>query len=402
MNTNILDELTVVADTKIVYFIMDGLSGLPMKEGGKTELQAARIPNLDNLAARSICGLIDPVMPGVTPGSGPAHLALFGYDPIEHNIGRGVLSALGVDFKLTSRDVAARLNFATADKNGTITDRRAGRISTEENERLCEVLRKGIRLSGGVEFFLQTESEHRALLVLRGDGLGGEVNDTDPQKEGLKPIAAEGRDAPSKKTAAAVSEFVSRVREILKDEKKANVILARGFAKHVPPKSMHERFKLNPLAVAVYPMYRGLARLVGMDVAEVAGDLKEQVKILKDNFARHDFFYFHVKKTDSYGEDGNFEAKVHIIEEVDAIMPEVLSLKPDVIVVTGDHSTPSKLKSHSWHPVPVLLWSEYCRQDEVTRFDEISCIRGGLGRMPSLHLMGVTLANARRLVKYGA
>jgi 2,3-bisphosphoglycerate-independent phosphoglycerate mutase len=402
MNTNILDELTVVADTKIVYFIMDGLSGLPMKEGGKTELQAARIPNLDNLAARSICGLIDPVMPGVTPGSGPAHLALFGYDPIEHNIGRGVLSALGVDFKLTSRDVAARLNFATASKDGTITDRRAGRISTEENERLCEALRKGIRLSGGVEFFLQTESEHRALLVLRGDGLGGEVNDTDPQKEGLKPIAAEGRDGASKKTAAAVSEFVSQVREILKDEKKANTILARGFAKHVPPKSMQERFKLNPLAVAVYPMYRGLARLVGMDVAEVAGDLKEQVKILKDNFARHDFFYFHVKKTDSYGEDGNFEAKVHIIEEVDAIMPEVLSLKPDVIVVTGDHSTPSKLKSHSWHPVPVLLWSQYCRQDEVTRFDEISCIRGGLGRMPSLHLMGVTLANARRLVKYGA
>ena len=399
---SVLDELTINADTKIVYFIMDGLGGLPLEEGGKTELQAANSPNLDSLASRSVCGLVDPVTPGVTPGSGPAHLALFGYDPIQTNIGRGVLSALGVDFKLTDRDVAARLNFATIDKDGKIADRRAGRISTEENLRLCSQLRENVGLSAGVEFFLETESEHRALLVLRGNGLGGGVNDTDPQMEGLEPIAAEGEDASSQKTAAAVSEFVSQVKEILKDEEKANFILARGFAKHDPPKSMGERFKLNPLAVAVYPMYRGLARLVGMEVAEVAKDLEEQVEILKENFAKNDFFYFHVKKTDSYGEDGNFDAKVHVIEEVDAIMPDILNMKPDVVVITGDHSTPAVLKSHSWHPVPVLVWSDYCRSDGVTRFDEISCIQGGLGRMPSLNLIGITLANARRLVKYGA
>ena len=400
MDYGILQNLALDEGGKIVYLIMDGLGGLRMGNGEGTELQVARTPNLNKLAVQSVCGLLDPIWPGITPGSGPAHLALFGYDPLKFEVGRGVLAALGIGFQLTERDVAARINFCTLDKEGRVLDRRAGRIPTDENNRLCARLREGIKLP--TEFFVEPVKEHRAVLVLRGEGLGGDLADTDPQKEGLSPLEPQPLSAESRETARLVADFLSQAQAILADEPQANMLLLRGFAKYNPLPTMEERYKLHSLAIANYPMYRGLARLVGMDVWPEVGDLQDEFKLLAQNFPQYDFFYLHVKKTDSYGEDGNFSAKVKVIEEVDSLLPQVLELEPEVIVVTADHSTPSKLKSHSWHPVPLLLYSPNCRVDEVKRFDEINCIRGGLGRLPSVALITLALAHARRLKKYGA
>ncbi len=402
MNESIWKELLIRNDSKIVFLIMDGLGGLPQPDGDKTELESAHTPNLDRYAAEGITGLLDPIYPGFTPGSGPAHLALFGYDPVENNIGRGVLSALGVDFELTDRDVAARLNFCTIDEQGNVVDRRAGRIPTELNQKLVEKINSRVKLSGDVEFFLKTVSEHRAVLILRGDGLGGNINDTDPQKTGVPPLKPEGEDEPSQKTARYVEEFLNQVREILKDEHPANFVLARGFAKYVPFPTMEERYGLRAIAIAQYPMYRGLARLVGMTVPPVPETFDDMWNQLKENYQQYDFFFIHFKKTDSYGEDGNFQAKVKMIETVDEWSARLRELDPDVLVVTGDHSTPAVLKSHSWHPVPVLLRSRYCRPDEVTRFGERDCARGYIGRMPMKNILLIAMANALRFNKFGA
>ncbi len=400
MDYKILQDLSLDEGGKIIYLILDGLGGLRMDNGEGTELQVARTPNLDRLASQSVCGLLDPIWPGITPGSGPAHLALFGYDPLKFAVGRGVLAALGIDFQLTGRDVAARVNFCTLDKEGKVLDRRAGRIPTEENSRLCAKLRENIKLP--TEFFIEPVKEHRAVLILRGEGLEGDLVDTDPQREGLPPIEPRSLFSESKETARLVVDFLNQAKDILADELQANMLLLRGFARYDPLPTMEERYKLHSLAIANYPMYRGLARLVGMDVWPEVGDLQDEFKLLSQNFPQYDFFYLHVKKTDSFGEDGNFSAKVKVIEEVDSLLPQVLELKPEVVVVTADHSTPSKLKSHSWHPVPLLLYSPNCRVDEVEKFDEISCIQGGLGRLPSVALITLALAHARRLKKYGA
>ena len=401
MKPELLNELIVKNEKRIVYLIMDGLGGLPMA-GGRTELETANTPNLDQFAAEGITGMLDPVLPGITPGSGPGHLSLFGYDPLEYLIGRGVLSALGVDFELTDRDVAARLNFCTLDEEGKVIDRRAGRIPTELNQKLVEKIKQNVKLSDGVEYFLLTESEHRAVLILRGDGLGGNINDTDPQQEGLAPRLPVGDDPESQKTVKYVIEFLEGVRKTLKNDHPANMVLARGFAKFNPPPSMEARYGLKAVAIAQYPMYRGLARLVGMDVPSKPETYEDIFVQLKSYWDTHTFFFVHFKKTDSTGEDGNFTKKVHVIEEIDQWVGHLRELNPDVLVVTGDHSTPSALKSHSWHPVPALLWSPYCRPDEVTQFGERYCAKGYIGRMPTKYLMLLSLANALKLKKFGA
>lgn len=402
MEYELLEDLVVPNDTKIVLLVIDGCSGIPMKQGGKTALSLARTPNLDRLAKVSSCGLLDPISPGITPGSGPAHLALFGYDPVRFNIGRGVLSALGIDFELKEGDISARVNFATVDKEGKILDRRAGRISSDENERISSHLRENIRLESGVQFFLKTEKEHRAVLVLRGDGLDDHLPDTDPQKTGVEPIPLKALQPEAERTAGLVSRVIEQARELLKDEPKANMVLLRGFAGFRPYRSIKERFGLNALAIASYPMYRGIARLVGMEVTRPTQTLDEEIALLKENFPKYDFFFLHVKKADSFGEDGNFKGKVKEFEKIDRFIPDILELRPDVLVVTSDHSTPAKLKSHSWHPVPVILYSRYCLPDDVERFDELSCAKGVLGRMPAVNLMSLVLANALRLKKFGA
>ena len=401
MNPELIDTLIIENNTKIVFLILDGIGGLPMPGGDKTELEIADTPNLDHLVKKSTCGLLDPIGHGITPGSGPAHFALFGYDPVKNNVGRGILSAAGINFPMTERDLFMRVNFATIDGSGLVIDRRAGRIDDETNKRLCRKLQEGIKLKS-YEVFFETVREHRALIVLRGETLWEEINETDPQKVGAPPLLPEPLKPGAAKTAAIIAELTEKAKDILSDEEKANMILLRGYAKYRRYPGLGERFGLKPLAIANYPMYRGIARLLGMTVNTLTETLKSEFTALRDNYEKYDFFFLHIKPTDSRGEDGDFDAKVKVIEEVDSLLPVITELRPDVLVVTGDHSTPALLSSHSWHPVPVLLSSDTCRPDGVERFGERECIHGGLGRMPTVCLMGVALAHAKRLTKFGA
>ena len=406
MQGELVDSLALKKETKIVFLVMDGLGGLPMPGGDQTELETAFTPHMDALVKKSVCGLLDPVGDGITPGSGPAHFALFGYDPIKTKVGRGLLSATGVDFPMTPRDVFMRVNFATVDREGVLLDRRAGRIATEETERLCRKLQERVRLTSaaaaGIEIFFCAEKDYRAVIALRGDDLGDEVEETDPQQTGLPPRPPLALTSAATRTAAILTELLAQVKVILSDEAKANMILLRGYAKYQQFPSMVDRFGLKPLAIANYPMYRGIARLVGMQVNPLTYTIAEEIAALEENYAKYDFFFLHVKPTDSNGEDGNFVGKVKVIEEVDALLPRVTALNPDVLVITGDHSTPATLKSHSWHPVPAVLAAPTCRPDRVEQFGERACMQGGLGRMPMSHLMALALAHAQRLEKFGA
>jgi len=393
-------ELFIKNDSKIVMLVADGLGGLPMTPDGKTELETAKTPNLDALARRGVQGGSIPVAPGITPGSGPGHLGLFGYDPVKYLIGRGALEATGIGFELGPKDVAIRGNFCTLDREGNIADRRAGRIPTEESAPLAVKLRQ-VKIDG-VEVFVEPVREHRFVAVFRGEGLAGNVHDTDPQKTGVPPLAPEARDEASKKTARVAAEFVKQAQELLADQPKANGCTLRGFSAHPNLPGFEEVYGLKAAAIAVYPMYKGLARLAGMDLVGQAKTLSEQMDVLKENWDDYDFFFIHFKYTDSTGEDGNFDGKVKKTEEFDAAVPRVLELNPQVLIVTGDHSTPSFLKSHSWHPVPTLLVSDRCRPDGLTEFVERSSIRGGLGLFEARHLMTLALANAGRLGKFGA
>ncbi len=395
-----IKKISVISASKIVMLVIDGLGGLPDTKTGRTELETAHIPNLDQLAKKSICGLIDPVSPGITPGSGPGHLALFGYDPLKFTIGRGVLEALGIGFELKKNDIAARGNFCTIDDKGLITDRRAGRITTDKCAELCKLLGR-IKVEG-VELFIRPVKEHRLMMVLRGKGLSAEVGDTDPQRLGVVPNKATATKSPAKHTAHIINSFVDEASKILARHHPANMLLLRGFSKLPEIPSMSEIYKLTPAAIAVYPMYKGLAKLIGMKIFSADGGISEEIKILASCFDKHDFFYVHVKPADSAGEDGDFTRKVKIIEEVDSAMPQLLNLKPDVIIVTGDHSTPAMLKGHSWHPVPVLIYSQWCRPDEVTKYSECACISGGLGRLHATDIMPLAMANALKLTKFGA
>jgi 2,3-bisphosphoglycerate-independent phosphoglycerate mutase len=386
-------------DTKIVLLVADGLGGLPLEPGGKTELETAHTPNLDACAREGVCGLSLPVLPGITPGSGPGHLGLFGYDPLEFRIGRGILEALGINFPVGNRDVAIRGNFVTLE-NGIIKDRRAGRPATERCQEMVAKLRQ-VKIPG-VEVFVEPVKEHRFVTVFRGDGLGDRVNDTDPQVVGVAPLAAEGADDASRKTAAIANDFVAQVGRILKDDAPTNGCTLRGFARYPKIATMQEVYGLKSAAIAVYPMYKGLARLVGMDVLEAGDTIESQVATLQRVWAQYDFFFLHYKYTDSSGEDGNFAKKVEMIQKLDGAIPAMLSLNPDVFIVTGDHSTPSKLKSHSWHPVPTLLRAVTARFDGARGFSESECLRGGLGQFQAKHLMLLAMAHALRLGKYGA
>ncbi|HMC65209.1 MAG TPA: 2,3-bisphosphoglycerate-independent phosphoglycerate mutase [Gemmataceae bacterium] len=397
---DLIRELREPAASKIVLLVADGLGGLPLEPGGKTELESARTPNLDACVREGVCGLSIPVLPGITPGSGPGHLALFGYDPLQHRIGRGILEALGIHFQVGPRDVAARGNFCTVDEAGRITDRRAGRPPTERCVAMCRKL-QAIRVPD-VEIFVEPVREHRFVVVFRSDDLGDAVNDTDPQQTGVPPLPARGADPQSERTAAIVNRFVAEAAGLLKDDAPTNMVTLRGFARYPKIATMQEVYGVRPVAIAVYPMYKGLARLVGMEVADAGATLGDQMKTLRRLWDEYDFFFLHYKYTDSTGEDGNFAAKVEMIERLDAEIPQVRALEPDVLIVTGDHSTPSKLKSHSWHPVPTLLWSLRCRPDPVTEFGESYCIRGGLGQFQAMYLLPLALANAGRLGKYGA
>jgi 2,3-bisphosphoglycerate-independent phosphoglycerate mutase len=400
MNLELIKELSVTSPEKIVMLVLDGLGGLPDPRTGKTELETARIPNLDAVAARGICGLADPIAPGITPGSGPGHLALFGYDPLSNKIGRGALEAVGIGVELGDDDMAARGNFCTIDAKGIITDRRAGRISTEKCNELCKLL-DGISIEG-VDIKIYPVREHRFVAVFQGKGIQTELTESDPSRTGVAPLKIKAEKAVAKKTAGIVNSFVDRARDILSDFYPANMILLRGFDKKPRLPTMQEIYKINPLAIAVYPMYRGLARLIGMQVADTGTTLEDEIKTLRENYKKYDFFFLHVKWTDTAGEDGDFARKVQLIEQVDAVLLGITDLKPDVLVITSDHSTPAVYGGHSWHPVPVVINSKYCRTDGVKKFSEQALISGGLGRINTTQIMPLAMANARKLTKFGA
>lgn len=401
MNLDFIQNQVKPADSKIVMLVLDGLGGLPSGPGGKTELEAAHTPNLDALVREGIGGLHLPVRSGITPGSGPGHLGLFGYDPCKYQVGRGVLAALGIEFDLQPGDVAARGNFCSLDADGLVTDRRAGRISTEKNEELCKLL-EGIELDGA-EVFVRTVKEHRMLFVLRGEGLSDQLEDTDPQALGVKPLDVVAKNKGAEKTARLVAEFIQKASVLLADHHPANMLLMRGFAQKPNWPTFSEAFGLRACAIASYPMYRGVATLVGMDTLHAPTTLEEKFALAAEKWDDYDFFFIHKKDVDSRGEDGDFAAKVAAIENADQAIPALLKLKPDVVLVTGDHSTPAQLAEHSWHPVPVLLNSKYCRTDAVQTFGERACMQGALGpRLPGIELMPLMLANALRLAKFGA
>ncbi len=397
---DLVRELAEKNTTKIVMLVADGLGGLPLEPGGRTELETASTPNLDRLAARGTSGLSTPVLPGITPGSGPGHLGLFGYDPLTFRIGRGALEATGIGFDLGPDDVAARGNFCTLDAAGLITDRRAGRIPSEESFAIVDRL-AAISIPG-VEVFVRPVKEHRFVVVFRAPGLDGAVADTDPQATGAAPLEPQPLVPAAGRTAEIAAEFVRQARRLLADEPKANGLVLRGFAAKPALPSYADLYRLRAAAIAVYPMYKGLARLAGMTIVGTPTTLADQIDVLAGCWHDHDFFFLHFKYTDSTGEDGAFDRKVQRIEELDAVIPAIERLGPDVLIVTGDHSTPARLKSHSWHPVPTLLVAPTCRPDGLAEFSERDCLRGGLGIFPAKHLMLLALAHAERLGKYGA
>jgi len=396
----LMKTLSRSTPSKIILLVIDGLGGLPHPETGSTELETARTPNLDKLAVESICGLSEPVAPGITPGSAPGHLALFGYDPVEFSIGRGVLEAAGIDFDLQPQDVVARANFCTVDEAGRITDRRAGRISTEKCTELCRLL-DGQSIEN-TRVIIHPVKDYRFIAVFRGKDVSPEITDSDPQQIGMAPLKITALSPPAEKTAAVANEFIAQAKEILSQHHPANMIFLRGFSQQPQFPDISEIYRLKPAAIAAYPMYRGLAGLVGMDIMETGSAIEDEFKTLAEHYNDYDFFFLHLKGADTAGEDGNFDLKVKIIEQIDSLLPELTGLEPDVIVVTGDHSTPALFKGHSWHPIPLLLYSKWCRPDKVTEFSESACIFGGLGRLPATQIMPLAMANALKLTKFGA
>jgi 2,3-bisphosphoglycerate-independent phosphoglycerate mutase len=403
MDLEFIQSLVDHAETKIVMVVLDGLGGLPRELGGETELETARTPNLDALAARSALGLSEPAGPGITVESGPGHLALFGYDPRKYRIGRGVLEAVGIDFALYPNDVAGRGNYCLLDEAGLVADRRAGRIPTEASRELSKLLTVHME---DVDIFVETIKEHRAAIVMRGPGLCAGVSGSDPQKNGREPLPIYALNLESEKTARLVNSFIERSRAILGSHphsKLANMMLVRGFDSYPNLPPFPKVFGMRAAAIAVYPAYKGIARLVGMQVLKVDGTaLADEFNALEKNWDAYDFFYLHVKDTDLAGEDGDFERKVAMIEELDVLIPRLMALGPDVVVFSGDHSTPAMLKAHSWHLVPTLLYGKYVCADGIPEFGETACRKGSLGVRPATDIMPLAMANAMRLAKFSS
>lgn len=385
--------------TKMVLLVADGLGGLAHPDTGKSELETANIPNLDALAQKSACGVTTPVLPGVTPGSGPGHLALFGYDPLKHQIGRGALEALGIEVDLQPGDVATRGNFCLVDGEGLLVDRRAGRIPTEFSAPICERLDR-IQIPG-VQLDVFSVQDYRFVLRLRGEGLSELVTETDPQVTGAKALEVKAIKPEAQKTADIVNEFVKQAAQLMAEEERANMLLLRGFAQLPSLPAMGEVYRLDPAAIAAYPMYRGLATVAGMNVIPTGKNFAAEMDTLRANWDKHDFFFIHYKPADAAGENGDFDAKVRCLEELDPFIPDILELGPDVLMVAGDHSTPAIMAAHSWHPVPFMLHSKLTKGEGVPTFDERACALGSIGSIPATSVMVMGLSHAGKMAKFG-
>ena len=385
--------------SKIVLLVVDGLGGLAHPDTGLSELETARLPNLDAMAQESACGLTTPVLPGVAPGSGPGHLALFGYDPLKHIIGRGALEALGIDVQLQPGDVAARGNFCTIDSQGLLTDRRAGRIPTELSAPICHRLDR-IQLDG-VQVDVFPVQDYRFVLRLRGEGLSEAVTETDPQQTGVPALPVLPLNGGAERTAALVNQFVEQAAHLMSEEDRANMLLLRGFAQMPTLPPMGQVYRMNPAAIAAYPMYRGLATVAGMKVIPTGRQFADEVETMRQNFDAHDFFFIHYKPADAAGEDGDFDAKVRCLEELDPLIPAIRELQPDVFIVAGDHATPAITAGHSWHPVPFMLHSRLTRGEGIPAFNERACRQGSIGSIPATNVMLLGMSHAGKMAKYG-
>jgi 2,3-bisphosphoglycerate-independent phosphoglycerate mutase len=399
-------ELTLKTNAKLALVVLDGLGDIATKEQNYlTPLEAAHTPNLDALSKESAQGRMIPVAPGITPGSGPGHLGLFGYDPLEFQVGRGVIEALGLGVELQPGDVCARANFATLDAKGIVTDRRAGRIPTESCEKLCAMLAAKVKKIGDTQIIIKPGKEHRFVVVFRGKGLQGPLTDADPNREGFAIPTVKPRDpknAKQKKMAGLIAKFYQAALPIIAKEKPANGFLMRGIAHQPEIPLFEERYQLKSACLAVYPMYKGLSQLVGMKKIEGPQSIAEQFERYLTAYDNFGFFFIHYKYTDKAGEDGNFAAKKEAIEAFDAALPILLKKRPDVLAITGDHSTPCALKGHSWHPQPVLLHSAVSGSDKLERFTETGANCGSLGVMEAKHLIRLMQANAKMFDKFGA
>ena len=399
MELDLIRRLSQPANTKVILCVLDGLGGLPGPRG-RTELEEADTRNLDRLAETGCVGRTLPVGHGVTPGSGPGHIALFSYDPLVYEIGRGALEGTGIGFDLGPNDIAARGNLCNLDAQGLITDRRAGRMPTEQTAEVCRELR-AITLPG-VEVFVEPVQDQRFVLVLRGEGLSDQLLETDPQREGVPPHVATALAPPGERIAGLVRQWVTAAEAMLAGRAQGNGVLLRGWSPRPNMPPFPELWKLRAAAVTVYPMYRGVAKLCGMDSLDGAHSMAEQVALVKQHWADYDFFFIHYKYTDTAGEDGDFHRKQQAVADFDAGLPALLDLKPNVLVVTGDHSTPASMAAHSWHPVPLLLWGDHVRIDAATRFSETHCALGELGTIAAKDVLPIAFAHAGRLAKYGA
>ncbi len=394
-----LHDCYVTTPSKIVLLVVDGLGGLPHPDTRRSELETANLPNLDAMAQESACGLTTPVLPGVAPGSGPGHLALFGYDPLKYVIGRGALEALGIEVELRPGDVAARGNFCTVDRAGNLVDRRAGRIPTELSAPLCARLNR-IELPG-VQLDVFPVQDYRFVLRLRGEGLSEALTETDPQITGVPAQLVRPLEPAAARAAQLINDFVSQAGKLLAEEERGNMVLLRGWAQlpSLPP--MGEVYRLNPAGIAAYPMYRGLATVANMKIIPTGPTFGDEVDTLHQEYANHDFFFIHYKPADAAGEDGDFDAKVKALENLDPLIPRIRELEPEVFIVAGDHATPAIMAAHSWHPVPFMLHSSLTRGEGVPAFNEKDCGRGSIGSIPATNLMLLALSHSGKLTKYG-
>jgi 2,3-bisphosphoglycerate-independent phosphoglycerate mutase len=403
---DVYSKLLVKTNAKLALLVLDGLGDLATKENGYlTPLEAAATPNLDALSKDSAQGRMIPVAPGITPGSGPGHLGLFGYDPLEFQVGRGVIEALGLGLELKAGDVAARANFCTLDPNGIVTDRRAGRIETELCENLCAILSSKIQKIGDTEVIIKAGKGHRFVVIFRGKGLEGPLTDADPNRDGApipEPAPTDPKSAKQKKAAGVIAEFYKAALPLLAGQQPANGFLLRGIAHQPAIPTFEERYGLRAACIAVYPMYKGLAQLVGMTKVEGPQTIAEQFEACVAEHDRFDYFFVHYKYSDMHGEDGNFEAKKKAIEDFDAALPILWRKRPDVVAISGDHSTPCVMKSHSWHPQPVLLHSAHSGSDKLDRFTETGANRGSLGIFEAKHLIRLMQAHGKMFDKFGA
>lgn len=399
---DLLRQLQRPSSEKIILLVLDGLGGLPMEAGGDTALEAAATPNFDRLAQEGATGQTIPILPGITPGSGPAHLALFGYDPMKYDVGRGVLEATGVGMQIEKGDVAARGNFCTLDDDGLITDRRAGRIPTKEALPIVNRLRT-IEIPG-FSFEIKLVREYRFAIVARGSGLEPNLSDTDPQQVSLAPLEVIPEEPQSRLSAELFNQWIEASLSLLEAEPRANGVTLRGFSTNPELPQFGSSYGLDAACVAVYPMYKGVANLVGMEVLDFNGERPEdEFSALGARWNEFDFAFIHIKATDSRGEDGDIEGKAAVIEGVDRQLGLLMDLNPAVLAVTGDHSTPARMRAHSWHPVPLLIWApDTVQPDDSQAFGERVCARGGLGTISAKSLMALLLGHAGRLNKFGA